>query len=313
MFMNRFARTSNLVTRHLLTMPNSRLMSSKMLIEHNDPCTNYETLAVSSPKPFVFQVELNRPQRYNAINKQMWMEIKSCFESLSTNSDCRVIILKAAGKHFTAGIDLTDMMQLGQELSEIDDVARKGIYLDRLIKLYQDSLSSLENCTKPVISAVHSACVGAGIDMITASDIRYCSEDAFFSVKEVDVGMAADVGTLQRLPKAIGSQSLVRELCYTGRNFSSSEAYNCGLISKVFPNRNDLLIGALELADSIAQKSPVAVQATKQNLVYSLSRTNQEGLDHIREMNKLYLQSEDLAIGAAAQLTKGEMPAFSKL
>lgn len=224
------------------------------------------------------------------------------------------------------------MMQLGQELAEIEDVARKGYYLEPLIKLYQDSMSSLEKCPKPVITAIHSACIGAGIDLITAADIRYCTQDAFFAVKEVEIGMAADVGTLQRLPKAIGSQSLARELCYTGRRFESSEAQSSGLVSRVFPDKDSLLKAALDLAENIAQKSPIAVQATKQNVVYSQSRPNQEGLDQIvritfisimwfnfinllfqREMNKLYLQSEDFALAAAAQLTKGNIPEFSKL
>lgn len=189
---------------------------------------------------------------------------------------------------FFKGIDLTDMLKLGQDLSEIEDVARKGIYLERLIKLYQDSMTSLEKCPKPVIAAVHSACIGAGIDMITAADIRYCTQDAFFSVKEVEIGMAADVGTLQRFPKAIGSQSLARELCYTGRRFESSEALNCGLVSKVFQDKDSLIKGALELAENIAEKSPIAVQATKQNVVYSQSRTNEKGLDHI--VSKLLYQ-----------------------
>lgn len=301
------------ISRNLLANATTRMMSSKLMADNSTEIVEYKTLAVTTPKPFVFHVELNRPKRYNAINKEMWVEIKKCFEALSINPDCRAIVVSAAGKHFTAGIDLTDMIKLGQELSEMDDVARKGIYLERLIKLYQDSISSLENCPKPVITAVHSGCIGAGIDMITSADIRYCSQDAFFSVKEVEIGMAADVGTLQRFPKAIGNQSLARELCYTGRRFESAEAFSCGLVSKVFPDKESLLKGALELAENIAEKSPVAVQATKQNIVYSQSVNNQMGLDHIREMNKLYLQSEDLALGAAAQLTKGDKPVFSKL
>jgi len=189
--------------------------------------------------------------------------------------------VSAAGKHFTAGIDLNDMMSLGQTLAETDDYARKGVILERMIKLYQDSMSSLEQCPKPVITAVHKACIGAGVDLITASDIRYCTEDAFFQVKEVDIGMAADVGTLQRLPKAVGSQSLARELCFTGRKFEAAEAHSSGLVSRVFPDKESLLSGALALAEVIASKSPIAVQTTKENLTYSLEHTNQQGLDHI--------------------------------
>ncbi|XP_037724339.1 delta(3,5)-Delta(2,4)-dienoyl-CoA isomerase, mitochondrial [Drosophila subpulchrella] len=277
------------------------------------PTGHFKTLAISSPKPFVFHVELHRPSKFNAINKQMWLEIKECIDGLAINPDCRAIVVSAAGKHFTAGIDLNDMMSLGQTLAETDDYARKGVILERMIKLYQDSISSLEQCPKPVITAVHKACIGAGVDLITASDIRYCTEDAFFQVKEVDIGMAADVGTLQRLPKAVGSQSLARELCYTGRKFEAAEAHSSGLVSRVFPDKESLLSGALALAEVIASKSPIAVQTTKENLTYSLEHTNQEGLDHIRLLNKLNLQSEDFAQAVAAQLTKDEKPVFAKL
>ncbi|CAD7089669.1 unnamed protein product [Hermetia illucens] len=273
----------------------------------------FKEIAVTIPKPFVYQVELNKPQKYNAISMQMWIEIKDCFEQLSDDPDCRVIILSGAGKHFTAGIDLNSMMKLGQELSQIEDVGRKAVHLNKRIKLYQDGFSALEVCRKPVIAAVHSACIGAGIDIITAADIRYCSEDAWFQVKEVEIGMAADVGTLQRLPKAIGSQSLARELCLTGRKFLSKEAHASGLVSKVFADKDTLINGAIELAETIASMSPIAVQATKKNMVYSLDHTNQEGLDQIREMNQAFLQSEDFANAVMAQISKDEKPVFSKL
>lgn len=275
---------------------------------------NFKTLKLSTPAEFVVHVELNRPDRLNAFNKRMWIEIGECFQRLHDDPDCRAIVLSGgSAKHFTAGIDLLDMMKLGQELGEIDDVARKARLFEGLIKLYQDSISSLERCYKPVIAAVHAACVGAGVDMITAADIRYCSKDAWFQVKEVDIGMAADVGTLQRLPKVIGSQSLARELCFTARKFKSDEAAACGLVSKVFESREDMIRGAVELASELAGKSPLAVQGTKKNIVYSLDHTNQEGLDQIREMNMVNLQSEDFINAVMAQQSKGEKPVFSKL
>ena len=172
-------------------------------------------------------------------------------------------------------------METGMTSLEFDDVARRGVILERTIKLYQDAMTSLELCRKPVITLSHAACIGAGIDFITAADIRFATEDCFFEVKEVDIGMAADVGTLQRLPKAIGSQSLARELCFTGRRMKSDEALRCGLLSRVFADKTSGLEEVLNLAQLIAEKSPIAVQATKENIVYSLSRQNQEGLDHI--------------------------------
>ncbi|EDV99997.1 GH12615 [Drosophila grimshawi] len=284
---------------------------------HRQPAANatghFKSLAISSPKPFVFHVELNRPKKLNAISREMWIEIKDCFEALAINPDCRAIVLSAAGKHFCAGIDLSSMMSMGEQMGEYDDVARKGVILERTIKLYQDSISSVERCPKPVIMAVHQACIGAGVDLITAADIRYSTQDAFFQVKEVDIGMAADVGSLQRLPKAIGSQSLARELCFTGRRFEAAEAERSGLVSRTFVDKDALLAGALALAEDIAGKSPIAIQTTKESMVYSLEHTNQEGLDHIRIINKLHLQSEDFAQAVAAQLTKDEKPVFAKL
>lgn len=208
-------------------------------------------------------------------------EIGKCFNQLHENPDCRTIVLSAAGKHFTAGIDLQDMLQMGQDIGAIEDVGRKGLFLHKSIKLYQDSITAVETCTKPVIGVAHLACVGAGVDLLSTVDIRFCTNDAWFQVKEVDIGMAADVGTLQRLPKAIGSQSLVRELCFSGRKFQSSEALSAGFVSRVFDSKEDMITAALELAEDIANKSPVAVQATKKNMIYSLDHTNQEGLDHI--------------------------------
>ncbi|XP_037936908.1 delta(3,5)-Delta(2,4)-dienoyl-CoA isomerase, mitochondrial [Teleopsis dalmanni] len=303
LLVTKMAMPSNVLIRNLCSAAQAK-------VKHHN---SFKTLQITTPKPFVFHVELHRPKRYNAFSKEMWIEIKNCFDELAVNPDCRAIVVSGAGKHFTAGIDLTDVISLGTEMSDVDDVARKGMILGRTIKLYQESMSALENCPKPVIVAVHSACIGAGVDLITAADIRYCTTDAFFQVKEVDIGMAADVGSLQRFPKAIGSQSLARELCYTGRRFESSEANSCGLVSKVFPDKDHMLQSALELANNIAEKSPIAVQATKANVVYSQSRPNQDGLDQIREMNKLYLQSEDFVNAASAQLTKGEKPIFSKL
>lgn len=202
---------------------------------------------------------------------------------------------------------------MGTKLSEATDVSRKGKIFDEWIELYQKSITSLEKCDKPVIACTHSAVVGAGVDLITAADIRYCTKDSWFCVKEVDIGMAADVGTLQRLPKVIGSQSLVRELCFTARKLQSAEAEKCGLVSKVFEDKNSMLEEAIKIAEAIASKSPVAVQGTKRNIVYSMEHTNQEGLDHIRQINKLSLQSEDFFNAVIAGQSKGEVPVFSKL
>lgn len=206
-----------------------------------------------------------------------------------------------------------DMLDLGAKISEVNEVARKGKVFEGSIELYQESITALEKCVKPIIACTHSAVVGAGVDLITAADIRFCTKDSWFCVKEVDIGMAADVGTLQRLPKAIGSQSLARELCFTARKLLSPEAEKCGLVSRVFEDKNAMIEEAIKMAELIASKSPVAVQATKRNMVYSLDHTNQEGLDHIGEINKLNLQSEDFFNAIVAGQSKGDPPVFAKL
>jgi len=206
-----------------------------------------------------------------------------------------------------------DMLQVGQRLADVTDVSRKAKIMDELIGHHQNSISAVERCLKPVIAATHSAVIGAGVDLVSTADIRYCTKDCWFSVKEVDIGMAADVGTLQRFPKAIGSQSLVRELCFTGRKFKSDEALHWGFVNRVFDTKEELVEAAIKLAEEIASKSPVAVQGTKKNLVYSLDHTNQEGLDQIREINRLNLQSEDFVNAVIAGQSKGEAPVFSKL
>ncbi|KRT79600.1 hypothetical protein AMK59_7720, partial [Oryctes borbonicus] len=286
MLPSKFGKLSSfLMTKNLLNTSIARMSSGH----------NFETLQVSIPKPFVYHVELHRPKKRNALNEQMWKDISHCFKGLNDNPECRVVILSGAGKIFTAGIDMTGMMNLAPKLAECNDLARKAKILHPLITLYQDAISSLEKCCKPVLTAVHSACIGAGVDAITAADIRYCTKDAYFQVKETLIGMAADVGTLQRLPKVIGSQSLVRELCFTGRELPADEALTCGLVSKVFDDKESMIISALKIAEQIAAQSPVAVQTTKLSLIYSRDHNVQEGLDHIAQLNQFLLQSEDFS------------------
>nr|CAD7403035.1 unnamed protein product [Timema poppensis] len=274
---------------------------------------SFQTLAVTVPKPFVYQVELNRPQKLNAMSNTMWLEIGQCFSELGDNPECRAIVLSGSGKIFCAGIDFIDLMELSKIVVEHEDIARRSNALRKQIKRYQETITSLEKCPKPVIAAIHSACIGGALNLITAADIRFCSSDAWFQLKEVEIGMAADVGVLQRLPKIIGSDSLVRELSYTARKMLAPEAKECGLVSRVFDNKDSLLEGALNVATDIATKSPVAVQLTKRNLVYSRDHTVEEGLEYIANWNMTMLQSEDFANASMAQATKSPPPNFSKL
>jgi len=273
---------------------------------------HYETLTVSTPSEFVYHVQLNRPSKRNAMNKTMWTEMGDCFQSLAADEDCRSILLSGTGKAFASGIDLNELFSIAPMLNELEDVARKHKFMMSFIKPIQDNFTAVEKCVKPIISLVHGSCIGIGMDLICATDIRLCSEDAVFSVREVDLGLAADIGTLQRLPRIIGSDSLVRELCYTGRDFYSSEAKDCGLVSGLYSDYERLVGGGLALAQMIASKSPVAVQGTKANLLYSRDHSVEDGLAYMRMWNATMLQSEDLVIAATALMSKSK-PEFSKL
>ncbi|XP_015127487.1 delta(3,5)-Delta(2,4)-dienoyl-CoA isomerase, mitochondrial isoform X2 [Diachasma alloeum] len=274
---------------------------------------NFDTISVSSPNEFVYKVQLNRPNKMNALNNAMWMEIGECFKMLDDSDDCRVVMLTGAGKAFCAGLDVQEAIILGQEVAQHEDVARKARLLEKRIKLYQDALFSIEKCRKPVIAAIHGLCIGGGFNMVCGADIRYCSTNAWFTLKEVDLGMAADVGALQWFPKNIGSSSLVREIAFTGRKMQADEALQCGFVSRLFQDDESLWTETLKLAEEISQKSPVAVQNTKKTLVYSSDHTVQEGLDYVRNLNQAMLQSEDFVKAAVAIASKGERPSFSKL
>lgn len=278
------------------------------------PLPQFETLRVTPIEGRVLHVELNRPEKRNAMNVAFWREMVECFSAISQDSSYNAVVISGAGPMFTAGIDLVDM---GKDFMLVDgeDTARKAWQLRHKIRAYQESFSVLEKCPKPVIAAVHGACVGAGVDLVSACDIRYCSQDAWFQVKEVDIGLAADVGTLQRLPKIMGSQSLVNELAFTARKMMAPEALRCGFVSRVFPDPPSLLSGALALAASIAARSPVAVQSSKINLVYSRDHPVPDSLRFMAAWNMSMLQTDDIlkSVQAAMEKKGPEAVTYSKL
>lgn len=190
----------------------------------------------------------------------------------------RVVILTGEGKHFTSGLDLVDF---GTMMGNTDstDVGRKAVYFHELIDKMQKDMSAAENCRVPVIAAMHGYVIGAGVDLSSACDIRLCTKDSKFSVREVDIGMAADVGTLQRFPKVVGNQSWVREVCLTGRMFDGEEALTQGYVSHIYENADELEVNALKLATELVAKSPIAIYGTKKTLIYSRDHGVPDGLN----------------------------------
>ncbi|XP_057735045.1 delta(3,5)-Delta(2,4)-dienoyl-CoA isomerase, peroxisomal-like [Arachis stenosperma] len=267
----------------------------------------YKTLEVveKNPKSGVFHLYLNRPRQRNALTHDFFTEFPKALYALDHNRDVNVIVLSGAGDHFCSGIDISQLKSISQSYHDA------GESLRRQILAMQDSVTALERCRKPVIASIHGACIGGAIDIVTACDLRYCTEDAFFSVKEVDLALAADLGTLQRLPLIVGYGNAM-ELALTARRFSGSEAKQLGLVSRAFPSKVDLDQAVSVLAQEIAAKSPLAIMGTKTVLLKSRDLTVDQGLDFVATMNSARLLSSDLTEAVAAQLQKRK-PVFSKL
>ena len=266
----------------------------------------FETLAVSVDQ-HVATVKLNRPEKANAMNWQMWQDIRSAMQWADRTPEVRVVILEGEGKHFTSGIDLTMMMGLQAQIKDDCD-GRSREKLRALVLELQDTLTSIERCRKPVLAAIHNGCVGGGVDLISCTDMRYCSADAYFTIKEIDIGMVADVGTLQRLPKLIG-QGITRELAYTGRVFDAQEAREIGLLNRVFATREALYEGVQAIAASIAAKSPLSIRGTKEMLNYARDHSVADSLNYIATWNAAMLQSKDLVAAMTASMAR-QVPQF---
>lgn len=263
---------------------------------------SFETLNVRLEAAIAI-VELHRPDKANAINMTMWEEIGAAFRALDAEPTIRVIVLQGAGKHFCAGIDLMDFASvlMGKEKCE----GRKRESLRQLVLKLQGCLTAIEACRKPVLAAIHGGCIGGGIDMVACCDMRYASRDAYFEIKEIDVGMTADVGTLQRLPYIIGD-GIMRELAYTGRRVESAESERIGLVNRVWEDREELLDGVMMLAKDIAAKSPLAIRGTKEMIKYTRDHSVEDGLNYVATWNAAMLISEDIQEAMMARMQKRE-------
>ena len=262
---------------------------------------SFETLELSIEEQ-VATVSLNRPDKANSMNAAMWNELQLCFEWLDQEPSVRAVILAGNGKHFCAGLDLAMFGGLHGESSQ---PSRRAEHLRRTILRLQDNLSAIEKCRVPVLAAIHNTCIGGGVDMTCCADMRYATEDAYFSIREIDIGMTADVGTLQRLPKII-PDGVVRELAYTGRDMSAAEARDVGFVNRVFEDRETMMREVTAIARSIAQKSPLAMRGSKEMLLYSRDHSVAEGLNYIATWNAGMLCQADLQAGMQAQMEKSQ-------
>lgn len=250
----------------------------------------------------VAQIRLSRAESSNAINEAMWQELREAFRWADAAGEVRVVVLGGAGRNFCSGIDLAMLAGVEAGLTQ-GDLARRHEALRRLILDLQDCLTTVERCRKPVLAAIAGACIGAGVDLATCCDMRYAAADARFSVREIDLAMVADVGTLQRLPRLI-ADGLARELAYTGRNVDADEALRSGLVNEVFATPQALGDGVLELARRIAGKSPLSIRGTKEMLNYGRDHSVADGLNYVATWNAAMLISADLS--EAMQALRGK-------
>lgn len=272
----------------------------------DDCVTEYQAFRVEL-KDRIAHVAINRPDKANAMNAAFWSEIVDIFRWIDDTDEVRVVVLSGEGKHFSAGIDLQLLASAASQLGP--DVGRNAERLRRQILTLQASFNAVDNCRKPVIAAIQGYCIGGAIDLIAACDMRYSTMDAQFSIKEIDMGMAADVGTLQRLPRIIGD-GMMRELAYTGRTVRGDEAQAIGLVNRAFDDLNGLTKAVMEIANEIAAKSPVAIRGTKQMIRYMRDHRVDDGLEYIATWNAAMLQSADLKVAMVAHMSK-QKPDFA--
>ncbi|KAJ6478024.1 Delta2-dienoyl-CoA-isomerase [Mycena vulgaris] len=269
-------------------------------------------LLVSEPSPCVLHIELSR-NPVNAFSIEFWRAYGALFDRITDEGrDVRAAVLSSAfPKIFTAGIDLVDAAKMNTGgLTGVTgvDAARSTLAMLRDIKEFQHAINAPERCPFPVIVAVHGLVLGLGVDIISACDIRYAAEPTKFSIMEVDVGLAADIGTLAHLPKITGNHSLMRELAYTARPFSAADAERLGLVSRVVPGgRAEVIAAALELAGVIARKSPIAVSGSKRILLHARDHTVAENLEFTAVWNSAAIQTQDVT--ESLQASKGKRAA----
>ena len=245
----------------------------------------------------VATVWLDRPEARNAMGPELWTDLPRAMHAVSEDTDVRVVVVAARGPHFSVGLDLKAMGSVlsgdGGDGSPAPSMAARARKSRREVLRLQASISSVALCPKPVIAAVHGYCIGGGVDLISACDIRLASADAVFSVREAKVAIVADLGSLQRLPAIIGAGHLA-ELAFTGKDIDAARAREIGLVNEVAADAGAVQASAAALAGEIAANSPIAVQGTKSVLAANDGRTVAEGLDYVATWNAGMLASDDL-------------------
>ena len=240
----------------------------------------------------IAHIILNRPEKRNAMIAEFWAELPEIIRDIDDNAKARVIVISSTGPVFCAGIDI-GMFQndIGGTQDKNHPQYGAGFYLH--VKYLQEALSALEQCRIPVLSAVQGGCYGAGVDMITACDMRYGTQDSFITIYEINVGMTADVGTFPRILNHM-SEGVVRELAYTGRNMPAEECKDRGLFNEIYADQDTMLSAVMDIAKEIASKPPLAIYGCKRIITYSRDHSTEDSLDNIAIWNMSMLNPSEI-------------------
>jgi enoyl-CoA hydratase len=258
----------------------------------------------------IAHLRLTRDDVRNAMVAEFWSELPAAVRHLDAAGDTRVLVISSTGKHFTSGIDLA-LLGCGLFPGKDPEPGRKRAYIYQLVQLLQDTFTALTKVRFPVIAAINGACLGGGIDFVTACDLRYCTKDAYFCIQEANVGMVADVGTFPRINHLI-PDGLLRELAYTGRPWQADEAHASGFVTRVLDDQDAMLAGVMEVAQSIAEKSPLTVWGTKEVLNHHIQQQTEATLKWIAAWQSGMLQEGEL-VNAIQAMREKRTPEFDDL
>ena len=271
---------------------------------------NYSCFDVSIAND-VAHIVLNRPDKRNSMIHEFWDELPTIVQSIDQNSTARVIVLSSTGPHFTSGLDTSIFGSSVESSDNPEDVEKskrqRSAKLYDTIKHMQKSFTCLEQCRIPVIAAIQGGAIGGGVDLVTACDLRYMTEDGFLSIYEINIGMTADVGTFPRITHLL-PEGIVKELAYTGRRISAQEAKQHGLVNEIYTDHEAMLEATMGIARQIATKAPLAVYGSKKIINYSRDHSTADSLDYISLWNASMLQPDEIseAFAAAQEEREGD-------
>ncbi|HMT59337.1 MAG TPA: crotonase/enoyl-CoA hydratase family protein [Microthrixaceae bacterium] len=261
----------------------------------------------------VAHLRLNRPDALNTMTPDFWRELPELLDEIDRNASARVVVLSSTGRHFSAGMDLAVFTGGSDLLTEpgVSEAGRRRAHLFQTVLKLQDVFTKLEAIRQPVLAAVQGGCIGGAVDLVCAADMRYATADSFFCVQEINIGMPADVGTLQRLPKLI-PEGVARELAYTGDRMPAARAKDVGLVNEVFADHDALIEGVLDIAARIAAHSPLAVWGTKEVVNFARDHTVGDSLRYMAAWQSGMFQPGDMMEEFAAKAER-RTPSFEDL